>query len=80
MKKVKLVLGLVFIGFLASCNTQETAQDTATTAEETHELAHAHYTCPMQCEGDKQYEEPGTCPVCKMDLEEVGLSEEEVAH
>ncbi len=26
------------------------------------------YYCPMQCEGDKTYDEPGNCPVCGMDL------------
>jgi len=26
------------------------------------------YYCPMHCEGTKQYEEPGDCPVCGMDL------------
>lgn len=26
------------------------------------------YYCPMHCEGDKQYREPGNCPVCGMDL------------
>lgn len=26
------------------------------------------YYCPMQCEGDKTYTEPGNCPVCGMDL------------
>lgn len=29
------------------------------------------YQCPMKCEGDKTYEKPGSCPVCKMDLEKV---------
>ena len=24
--------------------------------------------CPMHCEGDKMYDEPGDCPVCGMDL------------
>ncbi len=32
---------------------------------------HAAYMCPMECEGDKRYPEPGTCPVCGMDLVEV---------
>ncbi|MEQ8715876.1 MAG: HAD-IC family P-type ATPase, partial [Cyclobacteriaceae bacterium] len=27
------------------------------------------YYCPMLCEGDKEYDEPGDCPVCGMDLE-----------
>ena len=26
------------------------------------------YYCPMQCEGDKMYNEPGSCKVCGMDL------------
>jgi Cu2+-exporting ATPase len=28
------------------------------------------FYCPMQCEGDKTYDEPGDCPVCGMDLVE----------
>jgi Cu2+-exporting ATPase len=31
----------------------------------------AKYACPMRCEGDKTYGEPGRCPVCKMKLKEV---------
>ncbi len=32
------------------------------------------YYCPMHCEGDKTYPEPGDCPVCGMDLvEQVGV-------
>lgn len=26
------------------------------------------YQCPMKCEGDKVYQEPGNCPVCNMKL------------
>jgi len=26
------------------------------------------YYCPMRCEGDKTYDEPGDCPVCRMHL------------
>lgn len=33
------------------------------------------FYCPMHCEGDKTYAEPGDCPVCGMDLvEEVNTS------
>jgi Cu2+-exporting ATPase len=28
------------------------------------------YYCPMHCEGDKTYDQPGACPVCGMDLVE----------
>jgi Cu2+-exporting ATPase len=32
------------------------------------------FFCPMHCEGDKTYDQPGDCPVCGMDLvEEVDL-------
>ena len=31
----------------------------------------ASYSCPMDCEKGKVYEEPGICPVCEMDLTEV---------
>ncbi len=30
------------------------------------------YYCPMYCEGDKLYNEPGNCPVCNMKLVVVG--------
>ncbi|KAA0216295.1 MAG: efflux RND transporter periplasmic adaptor subunit [Leptolyngbya sp. PLA3] len=29
------------------------------------------YICPMECEGQKTYAQPGRCPVCKMKLKEV---------
>ena len=29
------------------------------------------YQCPMDCEKGKTYEEKGSCPVCKMDLNKV---------
>ncbi len=33
------------------------------------------FYCPMHCEGDKTYDEPGACPICGMDLvEEVSLN------
>lgn len=30
------------------------------------------YQCPMKCEGDKTYDQPGNCPVCNMKLVPVG--------
>lgn len=29
---------------------------------------HTTYSCPMKCEGDKTYNEEGTCHECGMDL------------
>jgi len=44
-----------------------------------HSHTHKHsegkdikYNCPMKCEGDKTYDEPGDCPVCNMHLVPVG--------
>lgn len=36
------------------------------------------FYCPMHCEGDKTYEEPGDCPVCGMDLVEELKPQKEV--
>lgn len=38
---------------------------------ESKEMQKGKYYCPMHCEGDKVYDEPGRCPVCKMYLVEV---------
>ncbi|MFT5233966.1 MAG: protein SCO1/2 [Candidatus Krumholzibacteriia bacterium] len=35
------------------------------------EREQAQYQCPMKCEGDVFASSPGSCPVCKMDLEKV---------
>lgn len=35
------------------------------------EAESALYQCPMKCEGEKTYDVPGSCPVCKMDLEKL---------
>ncbi|WP_291865909.1 SCO family protein [Maribacter sp.] len=34
----------------------------------------AIFECPMHCEGDITYNEPGNCKICKMDLMEVAKS------
>lgn len=34
------------------------------------------YICPMKCEGDKIYKEPGSCPVCNMHLIDVSENED----
>lgn len=38
------------------------------------------YYCPMLCEGDKTYSEPGDCPVCGMHLVEKPKDETQNAH
>lgn len=35
----------------------------------------ARFQCPMNCEGNKTYNQPGECPVCNMQLLMVGQDE-----
>ncbi|GGW48011.1 SCO family protein [Arenibacter certesii] len=53
----KISLLLILIGTLTSCDF--TKKD---------KIATAIYECPMHCEGEKTYDKPGTCAVCKMEL------------
>lgn len=48
---------MIFIATLTACNFNKTDKS-----------ASAIYECPMHCEGEKTYDKPGSCPVCKMDL------------
>ena len=36
------------------------------------------YQCPMNCEGNKTYNQPGECPVCNMQLVIVGIDEPKI--
>ena len=36
------------------------------------------YQCPMNCEGNKTYNQPGECPVCHMQLVVVGIDEPKI--
>ncbi len=63
MKPIKYML-LVFVLTLTvhSCNSNKKSNNDISQV----------YQCPMQCEGDKIYDQPGSCPVCDMDLKQVG--------
>jgi len=61
--------------FFAACggNTNNAEQDAQQEATENLDGADAQevsevYACPMECEGEKTYDEEGKCPVCGMDL------------
>lgn len=43
-------------------------------------LSRAAYQCPMKCEGDKTYDEPGSCPVCNMKLQAVDKNSQKHDH
>lgn len=79
MKKQIIIASIFFTTalFMASCgnNTNEKSNENTT-----EEVKTAMYQCPMKCEGEKMYEEQGTCPVCKMDLELVSKENEHKNH
>lgn len=58
------ILTVMAMNFATSCSNPENEGS----GEHKHE---AMYQCPMKCEGDKTYSEPGQCPDCNMNLEEV---------
>ncbi|OCB74406.1 heavy metal translocating P-type ATPase [Flavobacterium crassostreae] len=47
------------------CSTAKTSKPKA---DFSSKIAPGKYYCPMFCEGDKVYDQPGDCPVCGMDL------------
>lgn len=57
LKYITLILVLT-IGFVSCKNT----------SNKTEEIT---YQCPMKCEGEKTFSEPGSCSVCKMDLKPI---------
>ena len=67
MKKSILILGTVvflFVGgtIFTGCNNHQNGKKTEKISQT------EKYQCPMKCEGDKTYDEPGKCPVCGMNL------------
>jgi len=76
MKYFLFFLFAIAVALQACNNTPTPASTTDTEAATTPaEKADAAYSCPMKCEGEKTYDKPGKCPVCKMDL--VAVSEHE---
>ncbi|MEZ4781944.1 MAG: SCO family protein [Flavobacteriaceae bacterium] len=63
--KSVLILFLVAMSFSA-CNSKKSDSDLAV------------YQCPMECEGDKTYNEKGSCPVCKMDLQPIEVEDSKI--
>nr|WP_321409133.1 copper-translocating P-type ATPase [uncultured Carboxylicivirga sp.] len=45
-----------------------------------HNAEEDKYYCPMKCEGDKTYNQPGDCPVCGMHLKQVDDPGEQHQH
>lgn len=66
---VVLVFGL---SALASCGSNQSKQNTKHHNEIEHKYNededHSSFYCPMKCEGEKVYDQAGSCPKCGMDL------------
>ncbi len=70
MKQLKVITSvLLLLITLVSCKTE-----TSNSLE--NDLA--VYQCPMQCEGDKTYREPGSCSICKMNLKQIEKASEKL--
>jgi hypothetical protein len=67
--KSKLFFSItLFAGlFFAACKHESKNTLPAATAD----TKNVKYQCPMDCEKGKLYDQPGSCPVCKMDLKAV---------
>jgi hypothetical protein len=68
------VVAISVIGLTTFIGCDNTSNEGKTIKENT-EMAQATYACPMDCENGKTYNEPGSCPVCGMDLTEVKEAE-----
>ncbi|HTL81832.1 MAG TPA: heavy metal-binding domain-containing protein [Bacteroidia bacterium] len=69
MKKI-LFSSILAIALLSSCTDKGGAKG-STDSMAAPQVAQVKYACPMHCEGDKTYDAPGPCPVCKMPMKEV---------
>jgi len=72
MKKLLRVGMIILIILIAAYSLYQFTRNKTEAVADTH--IHS-YGCPMQCEGEKVYERPGSCPVCNMDLVKLDLPE-----
>lgn len=64
---VVLALSVVAFNACKNSHSKHAAQTTEAAAPGTK------YICPMNCEKGKTYDQPGSCPVCHMDLEPIKM-------
>ena len=70
MKHFKTIAILLLSVLAFSCNKEVKSKEKEAVV----------YHCPMQCEGDKTYDESGSCPVCNMDVKSVETKMEHASH
>ena len=68
MKKIILVIAVLFMAVSFTACKETKKEPAAPETEVKDDVAADVYQCPMDCEEGKTYEEAGKCPVCKMDL------------
>lgn len=64
LDSIGFVLLMLCLVALFSCNSGHNEHDHSVDVS-----SDENYICPMRCEGEKTYAQPGTCPVCNMKLE-----------
>lgn len=70
LNSIGIMVCLLLVSVFSSCKNEHGEQ-----GHENHATVEGGYICPMGCEGDKTYPQPGNCPVCKMKLQ---LAEQEL--
>ena len=63
LNSISIIWLFVVTAFL-SCKNEQRLDN-----HQNHLQEHGAYICPMRCEGEKTYPQPGNCPVCDMKLE-----------
>ncbi len=48
--------------------------------EENQGHPQTRYQCPMKCEREKTYDQPGNCPVCNMKLAPISMQDKHNSH
>lgn len=65
----KLIFSITLLAALFFADCKHESKNTLPAA--TADTKNVKYQCPMDCEKGKLYDQPGSCPVCKMDLKPV---------
>lgn len=66
LNNIGFIALLLSVSVFSSCKNESMDY-----GHENHVQDEGDYICPMGCEGDKTYPQPGNCPVCKMKLQVV---------
>lgn len=71
MKKLLALVVLIALVAAATFGVTGCGQGEEAAGEKKVEESAAQYACPMKCESEKTYSDPGNCPVCGMALKKL---------